>query len=119
MADRRIRVLVTTLPPLVRDLLLRSLEACDRIEVLATDLALDLLPEFARSADVVLIHARNGALPAPAEAVLAGHGLPAFIGVAAEDGRAEFVRLAPERTPLGPLTADEIVRAVCRVGEGD
>jgi hypothetical protein len=116
MLDRPVRVLFVAVPPLVRDLLVEALAACDEIELLAVDLSLDRLAEQAALADVVVVDVQDGHVPVEAEAVLANHGVPAFLGLESHDGSAELVWLTPHRKPLGRLTPDEVAAEVRRVG---
>jgi hypothetical protein len=117
MRERKIRVLVTALPPLVHGLLVGPLGESNDIELLDGDASLERLSERARLADVVVLPARDGGLPEEAEAVLAGHSVPVFLAVEVRNGQAHLVRLTPSRTALGPVTPDQVVGAIREVGE--
>jgi hypothetical protein len=118
MADP-IRVCSTApVAPLVWDLLRPAVDGDPGIEVVDDALSLDDLPSVIGRADVVLVDTSDGGLPPQAAALLAGHDIPAVIGVERRTGTGELVRLVAEHEALGDLGPDELVRAVRRAAEG-
>ncbi len=88
------------LPPLLRDLLRRTLDAQPDMTTISEG-----SPE---RPDAVIVPLEDGGLPCSAQRLLDERARLRIVAVGVRDGRAVLYRLRPQRSELGAVTVEEL-----------
>ena len=112
MSDDRLRVLVFDLPPLLRDLVQRALEA-DAVTTTAGPGELERAVGETQP-DAIIVPVEGGRLPPDCQRLLEEHARVRLLGLGVGDGRSVLYELQPKRTALGEVVPGDLAPVIRR-----